>query len=324
MKSARLQLLCWIEGGAIAPDRITRALEVTGVMPDRGRWRRFLDLLLLVLGALSLACAVVFFIAYNWDALGRFPQFALLQLLIIAAVLLYWRLGVDNPGAQVALLVAAILLGVLLAFYGQTYQTGVDSWQLFATWALLILPWALVGRFAPLWLLWLGLLNLAAALYYQTFFGILGVFFAAADDLAWLLFFLNTTAWCAWELLAPRFGWMSGRWPVRLIATASGVAMTMLVLRAIFDSDAAPAAAWTVYAAWLAALYLIYRRRLPDLFMLAGACMTIIVCITSLFADLILRDGVEAGSWLLLAAIVVIQAAVAAVWLRQVHAERAS
>ena len=34
----------------------------------------------------------------------------------------------------------------LLAFVGQTYQTGADAWQLFATWAALALVWALGRR----------------------------------------------------------------------------------------------------------------------------------------------------------------------------------
>jgi hypothetical protein len=156
--------------------------------------------------------AAVFFIAFSWDALGRFGQFAGAQLLILAAVALYWRLGTVKVTAQVALLVAALLLGALLALYGQTYQTGADPWQLFAAWALLMLPWAAVGRFAPLWLLWLLLLNLSAALYYGARFGLLGVAFASKDDLVWLLF--ARTAWpVAWE---------AGARPSPVVAVRSG------------------------------------------------------------------------------------------------------
>jgi len=329
MTSRRSQVLGWIEDGVIAPGHILQALKVTGITPDGPHWRRFIDQLLLGTGALALACAVVFFIAYNWDALGRFPQFALLQLLMILAVVFYWRLGAEKATARVALLVAAVLLGALLALYGQTYQTGADPWQLFATWALLMLPWVLVGRFAALWLLWLGLLNLAAILYYQVFPGLFWITFGSRDELSWLLLLLNTAAWGVWEIAAFRFEWLGragpgGRWAVRVIATASGTVMTMLVLRAIFDPAQTPALTWLVYIAWLAVLYFVYRHKLPDLFMLAGACLSVIVSVTLLCADFMLQGDAMAGTFLLLAILVVAQAAGAAIWLRHIQAEQAS
>ncbi len=51
------------------------------------------------------------------------------------------RLGPECTPGKAALLLATLLLGVFLALFGQTYQTGADPWQLFANWALLILPW---------------------------------------------------------------------------------------------------------------------------------------------------------------------------------------
>lgn len=334
MVSRRSQLLDWIERGAVDPARAAEAVAAAGVLPDRARWLLLLDRLLLLAGALALASGVVFFIAFNWDALGRFGKFALLQILLLTGVLLYWRLGPLKLAAQAALLVAAILLGVLLALYGQVYQTGADPWQLFATWALLLLPFALVGRFAPLWLLWLLLLNLSAALYYDARFGFLGIAFASGDDLVWLLFVLNGAAWVAWELAARRFAWLSpgsylGRWPVRLIAIAAGYALTMLLLRAIFDPESQPAAlAWGVFLAWLGVLYLAYRKRLAgcpgDLFMLAGACLAAIVGVTAQAAKLLIGDSEPPGVLLLLALLVIVLAAVAAAWLRRVHLEQAA
>lgn len=328
MISRRSEFVNWIDCGAVEPGHGLQAARVAGILPDNARWLRFIDGLLLLTGALALASGVVFFVAFNWDALGRFGKFALVQALLLAAVLLYWRLGALKAAGQAALLLAAVLLGVLLALYGQTYQTGADPWQLFATWAVLMLPWAAVGRFAPLWLLWLLLLNLAATLYYDARFGLLGVAFASKDDLLWLLFLLNSAAWVVWEGAAHRFDWLSlGRWPVRLIATASGFVITNLVLRSIFDPDSPPIAlAWGVYIAWLGALYFAYRKQPPglgtDLYMLAGACLSVIVCLTSLTANFLLKGSEVAGAFLLLALLVVGLAAIAAAWLRQVHAEQ--
>ena len=70
------------------------------------------------------------------------------------------------PGKAVLLLLG-LLTGALLALTGQVYQTGADTYELFGWWAVLILPWVLVGRFSPLWLVWLALLNLTVHFYFS-------------------------------------------------------------------------------------------------------------------------------------------------------------
>ena len=139
--------------------------------------------------------------------------------------------------------------------------------------------------------------------------------------MSWWLLLVNTVAWALWELMATRIEWLAQRWAVRLIAIASGTVMTLLVLRAIFESSASPVPAWLTYVAWLGALYLVYRHRRPDLFMLAGACLSLIVCLTSLLAKSMLQSLDSAGLFLLIALLVIAQAAAAAAWLRRVHAE---
>jgi uncharacterized membrane protein len=322
MTARRSQVLRWVEAGVIGPGQVGRALELTGLTPDAAQWRQFIDRLMLIIGVLALACSAVFLIAYNWDAMGRYVQFVLAQAAMLVAVLLFWWLGTEKISARMALLAATILLGALLALYGQTYQTGADPWQLFATWALLMLPWALLGRLAALWLLWLGLLNLTLILYFSLFRSLLWLTFGAQDNLFWLLFLFNSAAWLTWELAARHFEWLAERWAVRLLSIGSGLAITMLVLRAIFDPDDGSLMAWPVWMGWLAALYFVYRRTLPDLFMLAGACLSIIVCLTSLLAHFMLRWEFGAGVFLLLAFLVVGQAAVAATWLKGVHSEQ--
>jgi len=321
MKSRRAQLLAWAEAGAIAPERLEQALVLSGVVPDRQGWQRFMDRLLLVLGALTLATAVIFFFAYNWNALGKLAQFALAEALVVLPVLAYWKLGVDKLAAKVALLAAAIMAGAVLAVYGQTYQTGADTLQLFATWAVLILPWVLVGQFPALWLLWLALLNVSVVMYCMVFGSFLWMSFGSVDQMFWLLLLLNTAAWALWEVASLRFTWLASPWAVRLLAVASGVVMAMLVLHSIFEPSAGRVFPWLAYIAWLGILYVVYRRKRPDLFMLAGACLSLIVCFTSLVAKLMLDSSEAAGLMLFLAMLVVAEAAAAAIWLKRVHAE---
>jgi len=271
------QLIDWIDRGSIACKDVAAALRLSGLHPSSGAWQQMLDKLLLWLGVVALSSAVTFFVAFNWQALGRFAQFALVETLVLLALLAYWRWADKHRMAEVALVAAALLLGTLLALVGQTYQTGADTWQLFASWAVLILPWALLGRSAVLWLLWLGLLNLATVLWFQHWPGAVWLLFSPWEQLVWTLFGLNTLAWVVWEWVTrrPRSSTTTStspsgsRWPQRLLAVASGTCITLLVLSSLFERPAPALLYWLVYAAWLAAVYLLFRHRWPDLFVLA-------------------------------------------------------
>ena len=168
MTSIRRELVGLIKQGAIPRDDVARAVAHSGLYPPGRAWSAFLDRLLLWLGTLALVCGVLFFIAYNWVEMGRWLRFGLVQAALVVAVSVYWWSRGEGVVARAALLAAALLLGVLLALFGQVYQTGADPWQLFFFWAVLMLPWALVARFDVLWMVWLGLLNLALVLYLRT------------------------------------------------------------------------------------------------------------------------------------------------------------
>jgi uncharacterized membrane protein len=320
--SNRKQIITLIEQDAIPVDRIGDALQVAGVAPDNKAWRTFIDHLLLWLGGLALAFAVLFFIAYNWDGIGRFAKFSMVEVCIILAVAAYWKLDDHKVAGKVSLLVATILLGVLLALYGQTYQTGADPWQLFFNWALLMLPWAIIGRFPAIWMVWIVLINLTIALYHPVFRGAFGFVFGSGSDsgLMWSIFIVNTAALIVWEYLARTWQWLSERWAVRMLAVASGVPMTWLVLSSIFTYDNLNGFSGLVWAIWLGMLYFVYRVKKPDLFMLAGTCLSGIVVVISFVAKHVL-DGLHAGGFLLLALMVVGMGTGAAVWLRNIHRE---
>lgn len=109
--------------------------------------RRSLAYIAALLGGLGL----IFFVAANWSALGRAGQFGLLQGLTVlscaGAALL--------PRARAPLgLLGLLSMGGLFAYFGQTYQTGADAWQLFALWTALALPLALGARSDVVWTAW--------------------------------------------------------------------------------------------------------------------------------------------------------------------------
>ena len=317
MSSLRSEILEWARQGRIAPGDLRNALEAGGALPDAQAWRRFLDRLLLFMGTVMLAAALVFFLAYNWQALGRFGKFALAEGLIVAGLAVVWWRGLERLSGQAVLLFSALAAGALLALVGQVYQTGADTFELFAAWAVAIAPWVLLARFPTLWILWLAVVNVACALYFDAFPGAL-VFFGPERQL-WALFFLNTAALAAWEASAAGgLAWLRERWTVRLVATASGAFATAVAIESIFDDRGA---AWGVaaWAAWLVAAYLVYRRTIKDLYVLAGGALSAIVVVAAFLADSLRVQ--DAGALLFIGLVVVAMSAAAGVWLRLVAAE---
>lgn len=317
--SARKDVLDWVEQGLIAPQDLRRALTVAGALPTPADWRRFVEQLLLWLGSVLVTAGVVFFVAYNWDALGRFTKLGLVQALIVVALgAVAWR-GLDGAAGRAVLLGASLLVGALLALVGQIYQTGADTFELFAAWGLALLPWVLVARFAPLWVLWLGIANLAAAFYYATFGGLFGLLFSP-ERLLWVLFAFNTLALVLWEALAARgVAWLAGRWAPRLIAAGSGGLVTALAIWGIVDWRDTSGWGIPVWLLWLGAAYLVYRRWRRDVFVLAvGVSSVIAVVISYLLWRMRLAD---AGAFLLVALVVIALSAGGARWLRAVAAE---
>lgn len=309
----------WTENGAITGDKVDQALAIAGVLPDGRAWRHFLDRLLLWTGVLALGIAVIFFFAYNWQAMGRFAKFGMIEILLAAALAGYWKCGHEALTGKAALLLAAIFLGGLLALFGQTYQTGADPWQLFAGWSLLILPWVLVGCFAPLWLLWAGLVNVALCLYFSAFPRNFGFLFAG-EIVLFTVFVFNVAVQLLWELGARRFLWLRERWAVRIVACVSGAALTSLMLHTIFESHGSSGWFYALYPLWLAGIYAGYRYTVRDLFMLAGMCLSVIVVVTAILVRALL-DHTDAGGFLLIALAVIGMSAVSAIWLKGVHRE---
>ena len=317
--SARSHILEWAEQGAVPPENVRAALALAGATPDTSEWRRFVSALLLWLGALLIAAGVIFFFAYNWHALGRFTKFGLVEGLLTLSVIAAWIAGPDKAAGKASLAVASLLTGALLALIGQTYQTGADTFELFAWWAVLILPWTIAARTPVLWLMWIALLNLATMFYFQAFRGFFG---AVANDtsLVWALAALNTVALVAWETGVWRgYTWMQDRWPARVIAVASGTAVTFLGLWGIFEESDPDVIAIPAYFAWLAAAYYYYRRQTRDLFVLAGGVLSLIVFVTSWLSDALLSHA-DAGSLLLIGVVAIGMSAAGAWWLKGIAA----
>jgi uncharacterized membrane protein len=316
------EILDWIAQGRIEPAAVPAALRATGMAPSRADWRGFIDSIALWLGAVFCAAAVIFFFAYNWQALGRFAKFGLVEALLLGAVAACWRLGLDRVSGKAALLAATLLVGALLALVGQTYQTGADTFELFAAWAAAVFAWVALSRFGALWLLWLGLLNLTVYFYHHTFGGLFGLLFST-QQLLWVLFVLNTVALCVWEA-ATHFGvaWLQAeRWPQRVLASASGGLITALAVWAVIDVHGVGAEGVIGYLLWLGAAFAMYRHWRPDLFVLAGGVLSAVIVVAAALGNLLLRHD-NGGGFLLIGMVVIGMSAAGAWWLKTVAKEQ--
>lgn len=229
-----------------------------------------------VLGAALLGLGLIFWVAANWEDLGRTGRFALIQAVFVASCLGAYA----APAARAPLLLIAMLaIGGLFAYFGQTYQTGADPWQLFAVWAALALPLCLVARSDVLWTPWMLVLATGVTLWMQAHSR--HSWLVRAEDIDILL-----TGWAvlllACALMSPLLArWTgTGPWPLRLGLLLAVIMMTGSSLSALFGSDIA-----TPYWAGLGVLVVVagvlLTRQFFDVFGLSAAALginTLLVC----------------------------------------------
>lgn len=147
-------------------------LRLTGMVPDKLQWLRFLYGFVFSLGTVFLLLGIILFFAWNWSDLGAYQKLILVEgILILSAICSFITRGKKLTG-QLSVTIMCVMTGVVLAVYGQIYQTGADNYRLFTSWTLLILIPVMMVRFAPLWLFWVALMNLGLVLWAtQTSFG---------------------------------------------------------------------------------------------------------------------------------------------------------
>ncbi len=300
-----------LEGAAL-----DRALDLAVEGPDRAAWARIVDRTLLVAGAALVLAAVLCFFAYNWHALPRLAKLGLVASGVAAATVAALPLGLDRLAGKVALSAAAVLAGVLLAVFGQVYQTGADAWQLFAIWAAVLVPWALAAAFPPLWAIWFAVGGVALVLYGETERLVVA-------DVASLAAAFFGAGWLAWERFAARFQALAGRAMPRLLAVATlGAALVPAVGFALEPSreDAlGPPALVLLAGFWL--WHHVARRR--DLLVVTAALASL-VALASSAAGHLLVDGLDELGVLLTGGFVVAAVALALRWLTHLHRTEAA
>ncbi len=150
---------------SLSPADTQRMLDLAGARPSRAAALDFVARCLRYGGILSLASALVFFVAANWSRFAIFGRFALVEVVLIAFVIVGMLRPPPSFAGRGALFLAFVATGALLALFGQTYQTGADVYELFLAWALLGLPLAIAAQWSVASAAWVLVLNAALLLY---------------------------------------------------------------------------------------------------------------------------------------------------------------
>lgn len=317
-----------------AETRTVRLLFAEGYLDDGGRreamrwllgpleWWRWIEKALLFLGLLLMRAGVVCFIAWNWSDMAPLLKLALIEAGILGACgFALWK-GLDSLVGKAAQTAAAALVGVFLAVFGQIYQTGADAYQLFVGWAVLILPWVVLARFDALWVLWIGLVNVAIGLAWAQ---LIDPRHSQMEGLAIVIAAVNGTAAGLRELGHQRGClWLKANWVRWLLVPATLLPLLAPTLTLIFDGPDKPMRliGALCFGTAVAVTYGFHRYRVRDLFVLTVVVSCVCVVVDSAIGRVLVDFHVEdAGALFLLGLVIVGTVGVAAMWLRHAAAE---
>jgi uncharacterized membrane protein len=210
--------------------------QLAGLDKEPQQLRAMLPRGLAVLAAVLCGLGVIFWVAANWELLSRTSRFALLQGVFFASCA--GALYIKAARVPLALL-SFFSIGGLFAFFGQTYQTGADPWQLFALWAALGLPICLAVRSEVLWAPWALVSMGAISLWVQAHTGHSWWRFDAGDFAAYMIGW--TAALLVTLALSPVFASFTGAraWSMRISLTLAVFNIGLTALMGLFAQETA-------------------------------------------------------------------------------------
>lgn len=209
---------------------IEKALK-ENVYNDKEKWERFLRVFFITLGIGFTVSGIIFFFAYNWADLHKFAKIGLTQGLILITTILVLYPKIDINIRSIILTGSAILVGVLFAVFGQIYQTGANAYDFFLAWTVFVTLWVIVSNFAPLWLLYLILINTTLILYSEQ------VAKDWSEVLVFTLLFIINTIALLFSFLLSKYKKLAAipNWFINTVTLASTSYATIGIVIGIFD-----------------------------------------------------------------------------------------
>ena len=202
------------------------------VYNNRSAWEKFLKLFFIALGIGFTLSGIIFFFAFNWADLNKFVKIGLIEALIMISTGLVLFLKVDMLIRNSLLTASAVLVGVLFAVFGQVYQTGADAYDFFLAWVLFITVWVFIADFAPLWLIYIVLINVTFGLYVNQ------IAQEWPEITVFNIFFLMNTAVVVSSILISKYqsGYKIPHWFLNVVTLFALFAGVTAVIFGIFDS----------------------------------------------------------------------------------------
>ena len=99
----------------LSREAIDAALSLAGLRPARAEWREFALRAMRLGGILSLAAGMIFLVAFNWDNLGMYARFGMVEVPLLAALAVAWIKGVERLPGKLALMGSAYRVPNILA-----------------------------------------------------------------------------------------------------------------------------------------------------------------------------------------------------------------
>lgn len=298
-------------------------IAARGYLHQPMAWWRWTSRMLLLVGSLLVLAGIVFFFAYNWKSLGRYPRFAIIEVGLAACVAATLFCDLEELPGKVIITAASVLTGVLLLVFGQTYNTGADSASLYILWACFIFAWVAVAEFDILWVGWLIIVNVAIGLYWwqngvvdEPGFARMMIAMALIDGLMMIL--------REYGSIRLDLDWLKALWVRRLLIMVILIVLTiptsaLIVIERIDGKAYFAAAALLLACTWVAG-YRYFRSIAQDLGSLTMITLSACIIVISFAGRLInLIQSNSASITLLHGFLVAIVFATAVAWLRRIN-----
>ena len=249
------------------------------------RWGLWISRLLLTIGTSLILASIIYFFAFNWVKIPPAVKLISIELGFIACLVGAYYNSLKRLSGKLFLLSASVLVGVFMAVFGQIYQTGADSYQLFMMWSLLTFGWTLLSRFAPQWIFWLIITNTFLVLWWTQ---------AAlpTEEMEFIIFIymivFNGIALALREyfLLVKGYQWLRARWTRALLIIATLIIMLIPIVCFIFEPIYTTKS--IVFSALLGIIghvtaFLIYRYKLADMWSLSAVILSGCIILETIF-----------------------------------------
>jgi uncharacterized membrane protein len=254
---------------------------------NQDSWNKFLRLLFISLGVSFTTAGIIFFFAYNWADLHKFIKIGVIEVLIISITLivLFSKMSLDLK--NILLTGTSVLVGVLFAVFGQIYQTGANAYDFFFGWTMAITIWVAISNFAPLWLVFITLINTTLILYSEQVAHDWSEFFVFT-----LLFILNVLFLTIALIGKQKYTEINlPNWFTNVLALATMFFSTIGMIIGILDNQESPFYVLFLITTLTYGIGIMYALKVKSTFYLSIISFSIIAIISTFLIEISTDEG---------------------------------